>query len=100
MAAMPAAPAASVAEVFSSVIPPSARTGVGAAAAQAMCSRLRPMPSEIWVSPELVALESETTFSKTGPKRIRLAAASRARGISLRVWQETLTIGSGRPAEA
>ena len=38
-----------------------------------------------------------TRFSKTGPKRMKSAALWRARAMSAGVWQETLTIGEGRP---
>ena len=51
-----------------------------------------------------VSLEWESgaamTFSKTGPKRMKDGAAARAWATSARVWQEMLTTGSGRPAEA
>jgi hypothetical protein len=78
---MPAAPAASVAGVFSAVMPPRARTGMGAAARQAARRRVRPVAVDLFCWGADLGIWAggvglvETNFSKTGPKRMRLGRA-------------------------
>ena len=91
MAATPDAPAVRQEAMLASETPPSAKSGIGEAAAAASSRRARPVPG--WT------ISPRTHFSKTGPKRMRSTPAARAARTSGREWVLTLRIGARQPAE-
>src|SRR5579883_240678 len=90
IAAIPEAPASMHSPAFCPVTPPRAKTGMEAAARQACASIFRPCPG---------IRSSAVCFSNTGANNASVAPASRARSISMVLWQEMLITG-GLPVPA